>query len=286
MTVSSHQLWTYDFSRLESALADVAAQFGPPPRETSPAFIPLRRASVPAVRTPFPRLSPELKWIALPPVLLSGFVLLHGLFPSADATEPPPAQSRLITVAGRPASLDPPTPPKAPARLIERSDAAPAQRSMERPILPHPIFASHPVMPSPRIGPIPPVAPAAAAGAVPPADGAPRGDAEPMRADPPRAEPNGAEPPSPRLFGLWSPQAGACGRRSPILPMVLGPAGAKAGTVACRFENKRLAGNSLSATALCAGSGERWRSNVQITLQQNRLTWRSERGSQTYHRCG
>jgi hypothetical protein len=37
--------------------------------------------------------------------------------------------------------------------------------------------------------------------------------------------------------------------------------------------------------AKCSNSRERWTANVSLSVKDNRLSWKSQRGTQTYLRC-
>lgn len=100
----------------------------------------------------------------------------------------------------------------------------------------------------------------------------------------------GPAPPMPRLSGRWAPAAEACSaddKRSSYIPLTIDRRGAKAGDAACRFGALRPSGDrSWNVAASCSSGGERWTSNVKLTLVGNKLTWKSARGTQSYLRCG
>ena len=67
--------------------------------------------------------------------------------------------------------------------------------------------------------------------------------------------------------------------------MVLGEDRARAGTASCTFLKKTPAGVGWSIVARCSDSGRTWTANIRLTLAGRRLSWASERGTQTYLRC-
>jgi len=89
------------------------------------------------------------------------------------------------------------------------------------------------------------------------------------------------------VFGTWAANAKAC-RRGPtnLIPAVIDNAGARAGDTFCAFTKKRLDRNGLSVVATCSNSRERWVANVRLVVEGDHLRWSSQRGSQTYVRCG
>jgi len=90
------------------------------------------------------------------------------------------------------------------------------------------------------------------------------------------------------IVGVWSPDAGACSAkqfRDGSLPTVITADGAAAGETFCMFTNRKQTENGWTVIAKCSSSRERWTSNVRLTVGDNRLTWTSKRGTQTYTRC-
>lgn len=103
----------------------------------------------------------------------------------------------------------------------------------------------------------------------------------------PRVTP-AAPAPTLRLSGKWGATRSACtpGRgKDELLPLVLGPKGARAGDATCRFNRTVQNGNRWSIAASCRHGRESWRAHVKLTMAGNRLTWSSERGTQAYIRC-
>ncbi|NNM70861.1 hypothetical protein [Enterovirga aerilata] len=101
-----------------------------------------------------------------------------------------------------------------------------------------------------------------------------------------------ASAPAPLTFasvaGRWASHPSACSDRkgrSAYLPLLIDERGAKAGGASCSFRRTAQDGNRWSVTAACADATERWDAHVRLVLAGNRLTWSSERGTQTYTRC-
>jgi hypothetical protein len=88
--------------------------------------------------------------------------------------------------------------------------------------------------------------------------------------------------------GVWAPTASACSPKSnrrQLLPAVINHEGAWAGEVTCTFRHLRQEGNVAVASSTCSNGRKRWAANVRIAVEGDRLTWSSERGSQSYVRC-
>ena len=90
------------------------------------------------------------------------------------------------------------------------------------------------------------------------------------------------------IVGVWAPDAGTCSARNfrqGLLPTVIGGEGAWAGETFCIFKNKERTETGWRVVAKCSNQREQWTSNVRLTVNDNRLTWRSKRGTQIYTRC-
>ena len=88
--------------------------------------------------------------------------------------------------------------------------------------------------------------------------------------------------------GVWAPTASACSPKSnrrQLLPAVINQDGAWAGEVTCTFRQMRREGNVAVASSSCSNGQKRWTAKVRIAVEGDRLTWSSERGSQSYVRC-
>ncbi|HEX2724857.1 MAG TPA: peptidoglycan-binding protein [Beijerinckiaceae bacterium] len=90
------------------------------------------------------------------------------------------------------------------------------------------------------------------------------------------------------FVGRWGPDAQACSRgarKGGFLPTMIESSGARAGDVTCAFKEKRQAGEAWDIVAQCTKARERWNAHIRLAVKNDRLTWTSERGSQTYVRC-
>jgi len=98
----------------------------------------------------------------------------------------------------------------------------------------------------------------------------------------------GAEVHSVSFVGQWAPNAQACTpqlKRSGLLPATINEQGAWAGETTCKFQRKKQVGTAWTMVATCSDQRSRWTANVRLEIRGDRLTWSSERGSQTYVRC-
>jgi hypothetical protein len=59
----------------------------------------------------------------------------------------------------------------------------------------------------------------------------------------------------------------------------------KAGGASCSFRRTDQQGNRWVVAATCKDGSETWNANVRLVLAGSKLTWSSERGTQTYSRC-
>jgi hypothetical protein len=90
------------------------------------------------------------------------------------------------------------------------------------------------------------------------------------------------------IVGVWAPDAGTCSARDfreGLLPTVISTDGAWAGETFCMFTKKEQMETGLRVVAKCSNPRERWTANVRLTVNDNRLTWTSKRGTQVYTRC-
>lgn len=90
------------------------------------------------------------------------------------------------------------------------------------------------------------------------------------------------------LAGKWAAHRSACtdrGKKSAFLPLTLDERGARAGGATCSFRRTAQTGSGWSVAATCTDETETWNANVRLVLAGRKLTWSSERGSQTYSRC-
>jgi hypothetical protein len=89
------------------------------------------------------------------------------------------------------------------------------------------------------------------------------------------------------FVGIWAADARGCSAidRSGFLLTVIDTDGARAGETLCTFENKRQTKLGWDVVARCSNLRERWTANVSLSVKDNRLSWKSQRGTQTYLRC-
>jgi hypothetical protein len=89
------------------------------------------------------------------------------------------------------------------------------------------------------------------------------------------------------FVGIWAADARGCSAldRSGFLLTVIDTDGARAGETLCTFESKRETKLGWDVVARCSNSHERWTANVSLSVKDNRLSWKSQRGTQTYLRC-
>jgi len=91
------------------------------------------------------------------------------------------------------------------------------------------------------------------------------------------------------IVGVWAPDAGTCSVRDfrdGVLPTVITNEGAWAGEAFCIFTKRTEMDKGWRAVAKCSTPRESWTAHVRLKLNDNRLIWTSERGTQAYSRCG
>jgi hypothetical protein len=131
----------------------------------------------------------------------------------------------------------------------------------------------------------------AAPAAQPQADHASSTQPQPDHASSTQPQPDQASPDLMKrdtIVGVWAPDAGTCSARSfrdGVLPTVINTDGAWAGDTFCMFTKQKQTETGWSVVAKCSNPGGRWTSNVRLTVNENRLTWTSKRGTQAYTRC-
>ena len=94
--------------------------------------------------------------------------------------------------------------------------------------------------------------------------------------------------PSGNFVGVWAADVSACSagsNRKGFVPAVIRFDGAQAGETICAFDTRKRTPGAWNASATCSNGRERWKTNVQLVADGNRLTWTSQRGTQTYVRC-
>jgi hypothetical protein len=103
-----------------------------------------------------------------------------------------------------------------------------------------------------------------------------------------QAQPDDASAARPAIVGVWAPDAGTCSAhdfQQGVLPTVITGEGAWAGDTFCMFTKRNQTETGWTVVAKCSTPRERWTSNVRLTVNDNRLTWTSKRGTQVYTRC-
>jgi hypothetical protein len=91
------------------------------------------------------------------------------------------------------------------------------------------------------------------------------------------------------IVGVWAPDAGTCSVRDfrdGVLPTVITNEGAWAGEAFCIFTKRTEMDKGWRAVAKCSTPRESWTAHVRLKINDNRLIWTSERGTQAYSRCG
>jgi hypothetical protein len=89
------------------------------------------------------------------------------------------------------------------------------------------------------------------------------------------------------FVGIWAADARACSAldRSGFLLTVIDTDGARAGETLCAFESKSQTKLGWDVVARCSNSREHWTANINPSVKDNHLSWKSQRGTQTYLRC-
>jgi hypothetical protein len=90
------------------------------------------------------------------------------------------------------------------------------------------------------------------------------------------------------VVGVWAPDTGACSARDfrdGMLPTVINAKEAWAGETFCVFKKKQATKSGWRVVANCSNLHEHWTADARLTVSNNRLTWTSKRGTQTYTRC-
>ena len=200
--------------------------------------------------------------------------------PAAAPASTPVAQPAVAPQAAAPAvpiaAPGPAAPPPAPERVAEAPPAAPAPETLSE-------TGSVGVRPEP---PPEPAAPAPAVAAPSSQKVAALPPAERLHTRPAEAPAEPASAPQ-KLTGTWWPTA--CPKpkyRRSAVPMVLAENRARAGAASCTFLKKTQAGAAWTVVAKCSDGHASWTANIRLVLDGKRLQWASERGTQTYQRCG
>ena len=141
-------------------------------------------------------------------------------------------------------------------------------------VSPPPVGGAAPAAPSPAVS-----GGATQAGSAQAGDVAPVGSIAKSRSSPISEGP---------YAGVWGTDEKACSpqlNRHGLLPALINAQGAWAGETTCSFKTGKRVGNTWTFAAVCSDTRRRWKTNVRMSVAGNRLTWKSQRGSQTYVRC-
>lgn len=96
------------------------------------------------------------------------------------------------------------------------------------------------------------------------------------------------EEPGLSFTGVWAANAKACTpqlNREGYLPTIINAQGAWAGETTCAFKSTRQDGRTYVVAAACSDPHKSWRTQVRLTVEGGRLTWKSPSGSRAYVRC-
>jgi hypothetical protein len=88
--------------------------------------------------------------------------------------------------------------------------------------------------------------------------------------------------------GAWAVSAKACMpamQRRGYLVANIDAQRARAGGTTCTFKTVKRQGETWKVAAVCSNGRKTWKSDVRLTLERGRLTWKSQKGSTTYVRC-
>lgn len=88
--------------------------------------------------------------------------------------------------------------------------------------------------------------------------------------------------------GVWATDEKACSpqlKRNGLIPALISSQGAWAGGTTCSFRSSKRFGNTWTFGAICSDTRRQWKTTVRMSLAGDRLTWTSQRGTQTYVRC-
>jgi hypothetical protein len=83
------------------------------------------------------------------------------------------------------------------------------------------------------------------------------------------------------FVGLWGEDEDAC----LTSPAVIRREGARAGDTFCAFGSAKLVEGVWTLATTCSDQRHRWTVQVRLSVAGDRLTWASQRGTQTYTRC-
>ncbi|SDM22038.1 hypothetical protein SAMN05216360_101242 [Methylobacterium phyllostachyos] len=112
-----------------------------------------------------------------------------------------------------------------------------------------------------------------------------------VRPAPPSPLPRTVPAPAPMgadYVGVWGPTPAACGHRSlrrGYIPATITQDQARAGRTVCTFHDTRRSGATWVTSAECRDRGRHWLSQVRLTVDDDHMTWSSNRGTVSYTRC-
>jgi hypothetical protein len=213
----------------------------------------------------------------------------------APTLAPAPAPERVVAdspaAAPTPAPAAEPIPPlPAVATRLPPAPVPTAQPSQERvaeaPAVP---ATSEPLSETGSVGVRPEPAPEVAAPTPAPSPqqkvaALPKAQPLKARASEPPDEP---APAREKLTGTWWPSSCPKAKdRKNAVSMELAENRAKAGGASCTFLKKTQAGAAWTVVAKCSDGKASWTAHIRLVLEGKRLQWASERGTQTYQRCG
>ena len=69
------------------------------------------------------------------------------------------------------------------------------------------------------------------------------------------------------------------------MPTIIKTDGAWAGETFCAFKKRQETKTGWRVVANCSNEREHWTTDVRLIVKNNRLTWSSKRGTQSYKRC-
>ena len=245
----------------DDAKRRVSAQEGAPPAEVAaPAATPVPESSAAPQPAPEPVAIAPAEPKPIEPATAAS---------TAPAPEPPSPSAPIATAPAEPKPAGPSTaastaaPP--PAATSAPAETAPAA------------VAAEPASPAPT-----PESPVLGQSETARSDPAPP-DVETASAADPKPEPPAARE---KFVGTWWPDAcPSQAERRTAVPMILGEDRARAGTASCTFLKKTPGGAGWSIVARCSDGAKTWTANIRLALAGRRLSWASERGTQTYLRC-
>jgi hypothetical protein len=221
---------------------------------------------------------------ALGTLLAAGWSNEHSL-PAPSEMAPHWQQMQTGALPQKPLEVGPPEQP------ADEASVQPVQPAQD----PTPGLAGAPLQAADDPGRMPPSAPVQAAedpAAGPSTETSAEAGSRSVVAEAPDGNRGSKDPPANRqdgpFAGVWATNEKACSpqlNRDGLLPALISSQGAWAGETTCSFNKSKRVGNTWTFAAVCADSRRRWRADVRMSVVGNRLTWTSQRGSQTYVRC-